>query len=711
MTLTDFIKIIISNIILVITIPTLVIVLVLVGTINTPKEYTSRTTVYTGIVSGNNMGNNLGVGGKYVVPSIFDNLKTIKESGKVLQKVSFKLLTQHILLDSSDKEILSQASLDHLYNLIPEDIISSLKVPGDFNATYKRIEAFTNKNRINPIYKLQASKEYHYSIYALSRIQFYRLKQSDIIALEYKSDDPALCVHTLNFFLDEFIQNYKSIKLSETSNIIEYFISQINDAEEKLKVKEANLQKFREDNNILDYIEQVRAIALKKEDMEGEFYDEKMRYASAKSSVEFIEKELKIYENLMTKNQQLVITKEQLEKVSAELATAKLLGGISDQQIEALRTKASKLKVDIELVIYEIAKMEYTKTGKNTKALLLQWLENVIAESKSKAKLEIFEERKASYKKTYQDFSPLGSEITRLEREVGVSEQEYLRMVESLNLAQLRKQNADLTTNLSVVDAPFFPMYPNPSKRITILIIAGILGLLFIIGILILLELTDSTLKNIDIFKEKTNLNFAGAIPRIEKNKKVNYDNLLERSIKLTIDNIQNKIKDGNIIAISSTQKQDGKSFIGELLKKQLIIKGYEIKLLKINENKEIENLIYSKNGSSNRLELAEKTTISSTGILILELPDLMDNPLPDSSIKIFDLILNVTRANRKWKKSESAFLENLKLKTKNIYGIVNGLKLQYLEAFTGEIPKSRNKIRILLKRLSEFEFKGSSYI
>ena len=147
------------------------------------------------------------------------------------------------------------------------------------------------------------------------------------------------------------------------------------------------------------------------------------------------------------------------------------------------------------------------------------------------------------------------------------------------------------------------------------------------------------------------------------------------------------------------------------MIKKQLIIKGYEIKLLKINENKEIENLIYSKNGTSNRLELKEKITISSTGILILELPDLMDNPLPDSSIKIFDLILNVTRANRKWKKSESAFLENLKLKTKNLYGIVNGLKLQYLEAFTGEIPKSRNKIRILLKRLSKFEFKGSSHI
>lgn len=712
MNFSDFIRILFNNIILVIGIPIIMMILVFFGTINNPKEYTSRTTIYTGIVSGNNMDNSVGMGGRYVVPSIFDNLKTLKESGKVLQNVSLKLLTQHLLADSANKDIISKESIAHLHELLPQNLIDSLTVKGDFDATFKRLLVMANSNRENLIYRLLSSKEHHYSINALSKIEFYRLKESDIIAFEYKSDDPAICVNTLNFFLDEFIDGYKNIKLSETGNIIEYFIEQVEIAQQNLRAKESNLQTFRENNNILDYIEQVRAIAIKKEDMEGEYYEEKMQYASAKTSVKFIEDELNIYENLMAQNENLLEKKEQLEKFSQNLAAAELMGGVEENQIAALRNKTNSLRKEVEQIIGEIAQTEYTKTGKNTKALLLKWLENVVLEAQTKARLDVFEERKAAYRKTYSELSPLGSEITRLEREVGVAEQEYLRMVESLNLANLKKQNADLTTNLTVMDAPYYPLYPNPSKRIMLILIAAILGFVFTTLILILLEFTDTTLKSIEIFQEKTKLVFAGAFPRVGNNKKVDYDLLKEKCSSLIYNNIESEIEEGGCIAITSTQAQDGKSYIAENFAKQLEVSGYQTKTITKGENEELFKALYQKKGIKSSEELREIVGLTkSETILIVELDELMEKAIPLNSLKSFSLILNVTRANRNWKKGESIFLENLKKEIPNIYGIVNGLKLQYLETFIGDIPRERSKMRQIFKRLISFEFKGASHL
>jgi uncharacterized protein involved in exopolysaccharide biosynthesis len=72
---------------------------------------------------------------------------------------------------------------------------------------------------------------------------------------------------------------------------------------------------------------------------------------------------------------------------------------------------------------------------------------------------------------------PAGATIKKIEREITVSEQGYLEILHGLNLAKLKLQDSEMSSNIKTIDEPFFPLSPNPTKR-TILIIAGILGIL-----------------------------------------------------------------------------------------------------------------------------------------------------------------------------------------------------------------------------------------
>ena len=89
------------------------------------------------------------------------------------------------------------------------------------------------------------------------------------------------------------------------------------------------------------------------------------------------------------------------------------------------------------------------------------------------------------------------------EREIEVAEQEYLEILHGLNLAKLKYQDTQLSSNLKAVDLPYYPLKPMPSKRIIIIIASIMMCFIILLGTILVMEFFDNTLRNINKASEK----------------------------------------------------------------------------------------------------------------------------------------------------------------------------------------------------------------
>ncbi len=696
------------------------------------KTYSSSTSIYTGIASGFNVDMRQGEGDRFMVQSIFENILTIMKSVDVKTEVSVKLMSQHLAMGDVDHDdkICTKRSLIELHNLIPEDVRKKITVVGNHTATYERMMNFLHAEPENVIYRIIHSKRFipHYSGHAINQLSYKRIKTSDLVRIDFKSNDPGITYHTLRFFSEAFIRKYREVKVSETNDIVSYFENQLMKTQNKLDNLESQLLSYRTNNNILDYTEQVRAIAQRRQEMEGEIYKERMNLSSSEYSSDFTQDQLDMHMNVLLKNTEVVSKREELETLVRKASLTKVFDeSNSNDSLKIIEARIQELRGEMERDLDDIFGINYSTSGVKSKDLLKSWFDNILKVGESRAKLEVFQERKNNFIQLYRTLAPVGSNLTKIEREVKVAESSYLRILEALNLAKMRQQNIALSTKLKIVDNPLFPSSPDPSTRKMLVIIAFLVGGFIIVSILVLLEYLNRSIRKPLNFEEITGLQLASAYPAFSKfNRKVDYKKLDFILTQRLIEHVQQKMATVNsvssntkYIVVTSMYDTEGKTFVSERLAKQLISIGHKVSLcLPENDfNKDVEHQpdsdleISYYNPShhlSKRASLQSITGfVDDVDYLVLELPPLQSYLTSHSVLKEIDVCLLVSRANRSWTTSDTKSLDSLKEISQNEPMLfLNGVKQHFLEEIIGPIPKKRSKLRRMFRKLIHFELK-----
>ncbi len=131
--------------------------------------------------------------------------------------------------------------------------------------------------------------------------------------------------------------------------------------------------------------------------------------------------------------------------------------------------------------------------------MVTEWLTACINEAKAKAEVKVLVDRQREIVDQYRDFSPVGTQIKRKERAVGIAEDNYRRQIAGLAEAHLRLQNIKMTTaNLQVIASPEYPLTDNGRKRLIYILAAFFGSMIFISGYFLLIELLDRTLRDPD---------------------------------------------------------------------------------------------------------------------------------------------------------------------------------------------------------------------
>ena len=552
------------------------------------REYVTNATIYTGLASGYSITSNEDSRvDYYAINNAFDNLITTIKSSETVEEVALRLLAGHLILTKPDPYTLGPKAFADLAELINERSRKTLVVPGNKEATYERVRKVANEPANNLLKKILYDSKSNYDISGIvGRLTVSRKNTSDMLELSFKANDPAVCQHTLAILIDVFRGRYTHVKSSETDNVVHYFERQVAHSYKSLRGAENTLKNFGVNNKIINYGEQTKFIAESKEDMTTEYSQEVMRFRAAKAAFETLEKRLSTRLAVVTTNEDILARRTELAKVQLQLANA-MVSGQSPAIIEPLQTKFQQLSDQLR----EVARTYYNNTntadGLPQGDVLADWLAKLLQYEESKARLTVIENRLKEYDAIYSQFAPLGSTLNQMEREVGVAEKEYLSVLHGLNLARLRQKNLEMSGSLTVLDVPKFPLAPQPSKRMVLVLASFLAGFVVVFFFLLTRELLIKGLRTPEQAEAKTGLPLAAAFP-LATSKKGQYDvlhieeNMLEqlRSVIL-VDTLSGASQNPYYLIILFSTRPGGRAtWVGEHISDRLAKAGHQVAYL-----------------------------------------------------------------------------------------------------------------------------------
>ena len=412
----------------------------------------------------------------------------------------------------------------------------------DFEQTVLNLEAYMGSSDTNYVYKLLYFSHPHYSIKAISSVNVQRISSSDLVKLKFDSDEPGICQQTLALLTEVCIKNYKAIKENRSDAVVRYFEFQLKQASGRLKVGEDKLLRFNEDNNIINYYEQSKAVAVVKEDLDVNYNNKRIKLAGTKAAINRIEEKLGIQKQIQLKSSSILEKRNQLSEVNTQIADAEIIGfgkALDEKELVKLKQTSERLKEEIRNSVNDLYTYGNSTNGLPINSLLTDWISNVIDYEDTKAGIEVLGERIKEFQKQYAIYAPAGANLKRIEREISVSEQEFLEILHGLNLAKLKMQDAELSSSIKAVDPPFFPLSPNPTKTKILIIVAGLVGFLLVLTTILAMEYFDDTLKNPEKASKKLKLQTIGIFPKIFlKTGSINFTFVTNRLLEMTMQKI-----------------------------------------------------------------------------------------------------------------------------------------------------------------------------
>ncbi len=729
-----FVRILMRHLWLLVTIPIILGVLIFTLTKDAPKEFESKGRVFTAFGSGPTIDLNNTKLDFRATNIAYDNLLNLIKSRTTQETVALRLFTQHMMQDSANPQIIGKEKFDALMAEVPEDV-KALVVKGDYEQTYQNFREYKESSANNFINHLISLNHPDYSAdKILERTNIRRVNMSDFIDISFTSEDPAICRNTLIILCETFIALNAEIKANQSDRVVRYFEDQLSKTTTELNKAERELLEFNRDNKIMNYYEQTKQIAMRRETFELKYQEVHQRYAAAEAVLPELEKQLTTTARRKLNSKEMIDLRNRLSDLNyrislktLEMAGDSLVRESAGKELGVMEIQKNHIKKELETKVEELFSMDNDVSGVNTTNILNQYLDALVNYESSKAELNLLDIKRLEFDRLTVQYAPLGATMKKLERKINVEEQEYLSLLHSLGLAKLRQQNVELQSNLKISDMPYLPLEPKPSKQMMLVAVGVIFGFLMVTMTVLVLEFLDGNINTAARAEDRTGLKVSSIFPVIYYGKrKIDYAYIENKAVNAISRNImlnqfQVKEQSGPVVNLFvSTQSNEGKSFICNHLMQKLDELGYSVMFLTYEKDFDdavpprSHRHVYQVSDMLYRIStLDEFGAQGSLGgyqnydFVLLEIPSIIRNPFPVKLAASMDFTFLVVRANRSWSEADKNALALFNEATTGPEPtvILNGVKILEMETVLGDLPKSRSLLRQWAKRLIQLRF------
>ncbi len=671
------------------------------ATRNMPKVYTAKTTLYTGIVSGYSIEGEKGDIDWTVATNSMDNIINIIQSESTLKKVSYRLYGRNMIhgdLQNNTKYI-TAASFQEIYNRTVnrpdgQKLLSLIDKSSEEN-TLNNLLAYEKPDRNNFVYGLFYWNHPHYSYGALKNIRIERKGTSDLLDISYTSNDPGIAYNTLDILMTEFVNEYKKIRYGETDKVIEYFRSELTRIGGDLRVAEDSLTQYNIEKRVINYLDETKEIAAINKEFELREQDIQFAYNSSKVMKEELEKQMDTNTKQVLNNISFINKLKEASTLTGKISELESFSTTNAQAnndiIQDYQNKLKQTAQELSNISDKYISGKQTKEGIAKSNIVEQWLTQTLAFEKAKAELGIIKRSRQEINDKYVFFAPVGSTIKRKERYINFTEANYLSLLKSYNDALTRKKNLEMTSaTLKVLNAPTFPIQPEPNNRKKIILIAFFGSISLIFGFFLIVELLDRTLRDKVRTERLTKSKLLGAFPGISSYKFKSYQqayNLIATKYLSSAVLRFFSSKQPNkpyIVNFLSNDAGEGKTYLSRLLESYWLNIGLKVRRISWNEDFDINTSKYLLANS-----VTELYKVQSEEIIIVEYPNLEANNVPTKLLQEANLNLLILSANRAWRNTDQVLYDRIKQQAGSspLCTYLNFTSNDVVENYTGMLP------------------------
>ena len=539
----------------------------------------------------------------------FSNIITMMQMKKVLQQVSYQCMIHDLTSPTPFRP--------------PSKELLGMNANARKHAVDVYTEAYKNRRSLsqwNPdekgLDRLIGSM--HYDPGSLGgKFLAYRDQSSDYVTVNFESENGQLSAFFINTLIKEFIAMYAALTKENQNKAVNFLGSILQQKKNNLDAQIEKVKEYKIRNRILNLSEQAKS-------MYAQIADSETKLEQAIKDVEAISQTLKGIDARFNPTD-----RRYFESVLAHLndkiiSTRDYLKSTTDAYVRSNFSPYYKQKMDSlqsSLTQQILANNdEYAYSPQESKNnLMLQKLSLELQLSQAKYSISVYQREIIRLNNNLTKLTPHEAVIQSYETETNIATREYEDILNRYNNTLLQSQ---LAVKLHQVDIAV-PGAPTASKKMLLVILAGIVSEVFCLIVMFVLFYLDDSIHHPKALASITDYVVLGYLSKIQgnalnlknlwdtNNKSMQYFKEQLRSIRFEIDQ---ELKDGNVLAITSLAPGEGKTLLGISLAYSYSIINKRVLLIDAN---------------------FDNATISQTTQPKLFLEDFFDRHIPPNQVSI----------------------------------------------------------------------------
>lgn len=496
---------------------------------NLDKQYKTDITIYTGVISsyGTDPGESNASQDWNVLNNSIQNIINTINSKETFKRLSLGLYARLMIHGDLKKDnvYISAKHYKQLLDITPKEVRALIDKSSEEN-TVRNLERYEKPDRNNFVYGLFNWNHPYFSYGALrENIKISRVDNSDILQINYQANDPGVAYQTLDILSKVFSIEYTNLQFGSTNNVIRYFEAELERIGRELRGQEDSLTMYNVENRVINYDKQTEAIATLDKEYELRHQEVLFSFSSAQAALKELESGMDANMRSIKNNSEFLSRMNQIADINYNISKIQTLSVDSLQKKPGIDLKVLSKELDekekgFRTFMDQYTEQKYTKNGYPNSNYVKQWVEELLKYKRSEAEIQVARDFKQELDQKYTQYSPIGSVLKRKERGISFTEQSYLSILSSLNAARLRLKSLEMNSaTLKVINPATFPLNALPYGRKMIVIGVFLGTIAFILGILLILELFDRTLRDKIRTERITKGKVVAAFPKLLKSK------------------------------------------------------------------------------------------------------------------------------------------------------------------------------------------------
>ncbi|RZK04279.1 MAG: hypothetical protein EOO46_16945 [Flavobacterium sp.] len=480
-------------------------------TMDSPKLYKSLSQLSTGFTVSEDIKMSNETFNLPQIDAKFNNAVENITSSKVVALMSYNLLL-HDLNSGTPFRKLSEKSLKNN----PE--LRSIDKQHVTRLLQNKIDSFALLNTVHNDEKLLENilGSYRYDVDNLKKdLSVGRFQRTDYINISFKSENPDLSAYVVNALIVEFRRYFDSFRKERSSESIVTLDSIAKRRKLELDQKIAMKTQFQSDSAVLSP-ELVNSSNLEQVNMmESSMADERAKAQSYEYQIGQLEKQIR---NAQASNSGPVKTNVAgneeymaLRKQRSDLYNDFVRKGSNDPVLKKqLDDLDAKLKEKIPTSVENNNNATADNQANLANNLIQKKIEIEGQLQSAESKISYYNSRLRALKGGMGNVVSMGATLQQLEKEIEILNNEYTAVKEKLDMANDLTDAGRSNFKQTLYGQP--ALEPEPSKRILIIVLAGLAAFIVTFLVLIFFEYIDQSIKSPSQFNRQTGLKLLGVV-------------------------------------------------------------------------------------------------------------------------------------------------------------------------------------------------------